>query len=92
MSANESLSFENTNEKMLTTIDNPYNPFVDFDSWYAFDSAKGYNSCSLLSRIANTSDQLSDFENSAEINRAIDEICSINASGMHTFVTRKGRI
>lgn len=84
----ETRLIESGKEKMLTTIDNPFNPFVDFDAWFEFDSSKGYNSCSLLSRIANTSDQLSDFENSKEINRAIDEICEINASGMHTFVTK----
>ena len=30
-------------EYMLTTIDNPFNPFTNFDDWYAFDTSKGYN-------------------------------------------------
>ena len=59
---------------MLTTIDNPFNPFEDFDSWLQFDIEKGYYSCSYLARIAKTSDQLSDYENNLEIERAIDEI------------------
>lgn len=59
---------------MLSTIDNPYNPFDEFDSWLRFDLDKGYNSCAYLSRIALTSDQLSDAENEKEIERAIDEI------------------
>ncbi len=59
---------------MLTTFDNPFNPFENFSSWFLFDVEKGYNSCSYLGRIARTSDQLSDEENSSEIERAIDEI------------------
>ena len=59
---------------MLTTIDNPFDPFEQFDSWFLFDVEKGYNSCDYLGRIAKTSDQLSDVENNKEIERAIDEI------------------
>lgn len=59
---------------MLTTVDNPFNPFEQFTSWFLFDIEKGYNSCDYLGRIARTSDQLSDEENDHEIERAIDEI------------------
>lgn len=58
----------------LTTIDNPFDPFTQFSQWFAFDTDKGYNSCSYLDRVARTSDQLSETENSEEIERAIDEI------------------
>ena len=58
----------------LTTFDNPYDPFEQFDSWNRFDMDKGYCSCAYLDRIARTSDQLSDEENEQEIERAIDEI------------------
>lgn len=58
----------------LTTHDNPYDPFTQFSDWYRYDMDKGYSSCSLLDRIAHTSDQLSDEENDREIERAIRQI------------------
>lgn len=58
----------------LTTSDNQFNPFTQFEEWLQFDMDHNYNSCGLLDRIAKTSDQLSDAENEREIERAIDEI------------------
>lgn len=58
----------------LTTTDNPFNPFTQFDKWFGYDMEKGYNSCGYLGRIAKLSDALSDQETSEEIERAIDEI------------------
>ena len=54
---------------MLTTTDNPYDPFTQYEAWYRFDEDNGYHSCAFLARIARTSDQLSDKENQEEIER-----------------------
>ena len=62
------------NEFMLTTLDNPFDPFEQFNSWYLFDVEKGYNSCSYLGRIANITDDMSQPEIDREVERAIDEI------------------
>lgn len=59
---------------MLTTFDNPYNPFTHFDQWLHFDTEKGYNTCAHLGRIAKTSDEFSDEEYNRAIEAAIDEI------------------
>ena len=32
---------QNAKNYLLTTIDNPYNPFKDWDSWFAYDMQKG---------------------------------------------------
>lgn len=74
-------------ESMLTTIDNPYNPFTEFDEWLSFDIAKGYNTCGYLARIAMSSDELSDADQSLAIEQAIDEIVEMNVNGLYIKVT-----
>lgn len=73
----------------LTTFDNPYDPFDQFDSWFTYDMDKGYNSCAYLNRIAKTSDELSDAENRKEIERAIDEIIKYDFMNIYKKVKRK---
>ena len=59
---------------LLTTFDNPYDPFEDFTSWFLFDVEKGYNTCSYLARITNITDDMTQKEIAEETERAIDEI------------------
>lgn len=73
---------------MLTTIDNPFDPFEDFNSWYMFDVLKGYNSCSYLARISKTSDQFTQIENDEELERAIDEIIQHDFLGLYVKVKK----
>lgn len=75
-----------TEEYALTTIDNPYDPFEQFDEWFLFDEEKGYHSSAYLGRIARTSDQLSDEENRREVERAIDEIIKYDFRGIYKKV------
>lgn len=76
-------------ECAITTFDNPYDPFEQFDSWYTFDVDKGYCSCAYLDRIARTSEQLSDVENNQEIERAIDEIIKYDFRNIYKKVKRE---
>lgn len=73
---------------MLTTKDNPFNPFIDFDSWFMFDINKGYNSCDYLGRVAKTSDALSDEEYDEEIERAIDEIVEYDFMNIYKKISK----
>ena len=77
------------NEYMLTTFDNPFDPFEQFSDWFRFDVDKGYYSCAYLARIAKTSDQFSDQENDEEIERAIDEIIKYDFMNIYKKVKRE---
>ena len=72
---------------MLTTLDNPYNPFTQFDEWYAYDVEKGYHTCNYLARIAKVSDDLSEEDESLAIEQAVDEIIAMNILGIYIKVT-----
>jgi len=76
-------------ESMLTTSDNPFDPFTEFDSWFTFDMSNNYNSCSYLARIAKTSDDLSDADNALAIEHAIDEIVELNLLGIYKKAVKK---
>lgn len=73
----------------ITTVDNPFDPFDNFDSWYRFDMDKGYNSCALLARLALASDAFTDKENDEEIERAIDEIVKYDVLNIYKKVKRE---
>ena len=73
---------------MLTTIDNPFNPFTHYDDWYAYDVAKGYNTCGLLARVTQSSDELSDADIALSIEDGMNEIVKHNTLGIHLKVTR----
>ena len=75
------------NEVMLTTIDNPYNPFEQFDLWLLFDKEKGYNTCEYLARIVNLTNDMSEKEIEAATDRAIDEIIINDPFGIYKKVT-----
>lgn len=72
---------------MLTTVDNPHNPFTHWDEWYVFDRDHGYHTPEYLARITNTSDELSEFDQELAIDVAIKEILEFNVLGIYTTVS-----
>lgn len=73
-------------DTMLSTSDNPFNPFTQFDDWYRFDEDKGYHSCSYLARIMRSYDTQTEEEEREEKERAIDEILHFNLTGNYIKV------
>jgi hypothetical protein len=83
------VNMDEPTEYMLTTVDNPYNPFVDFNAWLSYDIRMGYNTASFLARVAMLPDDLPEPYISLAIQNAIDEIVRENVSGMWRKVSRE---
>lgn len=77
-----------SNNCMLTTVDNPFDPFTQFVEWFDFDVEHHYNTCGRLDRIANTTDDMSEEEIFVEIERAIDEIIFYDPLNIYKKVTK----
>ena len=71
----------------VTTIDNPYDYWTQFDEWNAYDMQKGYNTCSYVARIALTSNEMSDDEYTQAVNDAVDDILRLNVLGIYKKTT-----
>lgn len=63
-------------EYLPTTSDNPYDPFDEFDEWLAYDNQHGYGTLQILSRLAETSEDYSDEENTKITNEAVEKMVS----------------
>lgn len=61
---------------MLSTADNPFDPFKNFDEWYAWDHLHGYDSPSLLARMCPNTNALTPNETREIINETIKRIVS----------------
>lgn len=74
---------------MLTTTDNPFDPFDDYDSWFAYDTRVGHHTTSYLARIVVTSEDMSEADQNLAIEYAIDEIVEENVNGLYKKVLRE---
>lgn len=75
-------------EYMLTTVDNPFDPWTQWDEWLQWDTRAGYNTSGLLARIARVSNDLSEADQHVALQDAIDEIVRENVLGVHRKVKR----
>ena len=61
----------------LTTVDNPFDFFTQFNDWLAYDIEFGYDCCGKLARVTNNDDDsMTQREIFADTERAIDLIIS----------------
>lgn len=77
------------NTRMLTTFDNPYNPFVDFTSWYKYDCEMMYNTCGRLARLADINSEMTEREIDAEKEEAMNFIVKYDLEGIFFAGTKE---
>ena len=76
---------------MLTTIDNPFNPFEENEAWLAYDLNHSFASaCCQLARIQRTNPLMSEKETAQEEDRAIIEIAELNVTGTFRLIDENG--
>ncbi|UVK59372.1 hypothetical protein SEA_PHEROBRINE_89 [Gordonia phage Pherobrine] len=75
-------------EYMLSTADNPFNPFTEWQQWFAFDAREGYHTPAYLARVVRTSSELSEADQTIALNDGIEEILQYNLTGNYVKVKR----
>lgn len=74
---------------MLSTKDNPFNPFEDFQNWYNYDNDCGYNSCGILARLYDNSDDFPPSVESRLVEEAIDSFLSTDPTKNYIKVQKE---
>lgn len=77
---------------MLSTSDNPFDPFSEYDAWHTWDIASGYHTAEFLARVVQFSDDLSDIDQEKVLEDAIDECVRENVLGVFIKVVRKQKL
>ena len=73
----------------ITTIDNPFDPFDDYLSWFLFDIEKGYYTSSKIGRLTKLTDDMTEKEENEEVERAIDELISVDPLDLYIKIVRE---
>lgn len=59
----------------ITTVDNPFDPFTQWDRWFNFDEQNNYKTCERVARLAHcNSDNLTEKENRGLLTQAITRL------------------
>ena len=74
-------------DSALTTSDNPFSPFTQWDDWKAFDDDHGYKTCELLNLFCKDTSELSENEYDQAVDEAMLKIIELNPLGIHKIVT-----
>lgn len=71
---------------MLTTMDNPWDPWTHWDDWFAWDEQAGYHTTEYLDRITRSSTELSDPDQEVAYENAVKSAVKENLTGKYIMV------
>lgn len=72
--------------KLLTTIDNPFNPHTHWEAWLRWDSDMEYHTPQYLARISNVQVGDSEVTMDEKISAAKEEILDNDVLGIYTLI------
>lgn len=79
-----------TNDLLLTTEDNPWNPHSDWESWYALDESLGYATCGLIARLSLDLDDSTNEVLESEVDDVYLRLVSLGIEGNYVLIDQKG--
>lgn len=79
---------------LVTTEDNPFDPFEQSDDWNRFDQDHGYNTNAYFARVIDmvfggTNDMMTEKEEIELMNKAVDSIVDLNLTGNYKKVGKE---
>ena len=72
---------------MITTVDNPYNPYEDWDAWLNWDLLHGYDSWGNVARLMPIWPSICDYDMECLGTDAILRLVSMFPNGPYTIVS-----
>lgn len=71
---------------MITTLDNPWNPFTHYHEWLAHDTKNGYNTDQWIAFLTKTSNDLPRDERLEQIDAGVSRLLELDPFGLHVKV------
>ena len=80
-------SINSVKEVWITTVDNPFDPFTQWDRWFNYDEQQNYHTCARVESLAHCNDEnLSPTENRELVNQALVRLVELYGENVYRIV------
>ena len=76
------------NNSMITTFDNPYDPFEEYELWYQFDTIQGYNTCGKVAAFVHSTYDMSEAIEDESFEQGYNDLLESDKLGIYLKVTK----